>query len=146
MPRELELTEKLEILMSLAQEDREGPPEAPKALPPRLRYASEAGALRPLNIRVLRGSGRPIKLLRILMTNACALNCHYCPMRRDRAMRRTLLKPEELVRIFLGAVRRGWCEWTSPVATVSTPRCSARSRSRPSRRASPRSNGRCSST
>ena len=44
------------------------------------------------------------------MTNACALNCHYCPMRRDRAMRRTLLKPEELVRIFLGALRRGWCE------------------------------------
>jgi len=31
-------------------------------------------------------------------------------MRRDRAMRRTLLKPEELVRIFLGALRRGWCE------------------------------------
>jgi predicted DNA-binding helix-hairpin-helix protein len=110
MARELELAEKLEILMSLAAEDREGPPETPRALPPRLRHAAEAGALRPLNIRVLRGSGGPIKLLRILMTNACALNCHYCPMRRDRAMRRTLLKPEELVRIFLGALRRGWCE------------------------------------
>ena len=110
MPRELELAEKLEILMSLATEDREGPPESARPLPPRLRYASDAGALRPLNIRVLRGSGGPIKLLRILMTNACALNCHYCPMRRDRDMRRTLLKPEELVRIFLGALRRGWCE------------------------------------
>jgi predicted DNA-binding helix-hairpin-helix protein len=108
--RELELTEKLEILMSLAAEDREGPPETAKPLPPRLRHAGDAGALRPLNIRVLRGSGRPVKLLRILMTNACALNCHYCPMRRDRDMRRTLLKPEELVRIFLGALRRGWCE------------------------------------
>jgi predicted DNA-binding helix-hairpin-helix protein len=108
--RELELTEKLEILMSLAAEDREGPPEANRVLPPRLRHASEAGALRPLNIRVLRGAGRPMRLLRILMTNACALNCHYCPMRRDRAMRRTLLKPEELVRIFLGALRRDWCE------------------------------------
>jgi predicted DNA-binding helix-hairpin-helix protein len=31
-------------------------------------------------------------------------------MRRDREMPRTLLKPEELVRIFLGARRRGWCE------------------------------------
>jgi predicted DNA-binding helix-hairpin-helix protein len=51
-----------------------------------------------------------MRLLRILMTNACALNCHYCPMRRDRAMRRTLLKPEELVRIFLGALERDWCE------------------------------------
>jgi predicted DNA-binding helix-hairpin-helix protein len=110
MVRELELTEKLEILMSLAAEDREGPPESPRALPPRLRHAGDAGALRPLNIRVLRGYGGQMRLLRILMTNACALNCHYCPMRRDRAMRRTLLKPEELVRIFLGAIRRGWCE------------------------------------
>jgi predicted DNA-binding helix-hairpin-helix protein len=108
--RELELSEKLEILMSLATEDREGPPEANRTLPPRLRHAGDAGALRPLNIRVLRGAGRPMRLLRILMTNACALNCHYCPMRRDRAMRRTLLKPEELVRIFLGALRRDWCE------------------------------------
>ena len=108
--RELELAEKLEILMSLATEDREGPPEANRVLPPRLRHAGDAGALRPLNIRVLRGSGRPMRLLRILMTNACALNCHYCPMRRDREMRRTLLKPEELVRIFLGALRRDWCE------------------------------------
>ena len=108
MARELELTEKLNILMSLAAEDREGPPQAaPTLLPPRLRHAGDAGALRPLNIRVLRGAGGPVKLLRILMTNACALNCHYCPMRRDRAMRRTLLKPEELVRIFLGALRRG---------------------------------------
>jgi len=110
MLRELELTEKLDILMSLAAEDREGPPQPVRPLPPRLRHANEAGALRPLNIRVLRGAGGPVKLLRILMTNACALNCHYCPMRRDRAMRRTLLKPEELVRIFLGALRRGWCE------------------------------------
>jgi predicted DNA-binding helix-hairpin-helix protein len=96
--------------MSLATEDRAGPPEAARPLPPRLRHAGDVGALRPLNIRVLRGSGKPMRLLRILMTNACALNCHYCPMRRDRAMRRTLLKPEELVRIFLGALRRGWCE------------------------------------
>ncbi|HJQ21894.1 MAG TPA: hypothetical protein VJ867_16240, partial [Gemmatimonadaceae bacterium] len=33
-----------------------------------------------------------------------------CPMRRDRKMPRTLLKPEELVRIFLEARRRGWCD------------------------------------
>src|SRR5215213_4057885 len=110
MVRELELSEQLEIPMSLAAEDREGTPESAKPLPPRLRHAGDVGALRPLNIRVLRGAGGPVKLLRILMTNACALNCHYCPMRRDRAMRRTLLKPEELVRIFLGALRRGWCE------------------------------------
>src|SRR5687767_16039704 len=84
-------------------------PERP--LPPRLRHTRGVGALRPLNIRDLRvpGMGRQ-SLLRILMTNACSFNCHYCPMRRDRDMPRTLLKPEELVRIFLGAHRRGWCE------------------------------------
>jgi len=54
--------------------------------------------------------GRQTTLLRILMTNACSFNCHYCPMRRDREMPRTLLKPEELVRIFLVARARGWCE------------------------------------
>ena len=42
--------------------------------------------------------------------------------------------------------RRGWCAWTSPVATVWTPSVSARSRRRALRRASPRSYGRCSST
>jgi predicted DNA-binding helix-hairpin-helix protein len=98
------LEQKLQILMSLAADDREG-------LPPRLRHTGEAGALRPLNIRNLRPrAGIKTSLLRILMTNACSFNCHYCPMRRDRSMPRTLLKPEELVTIFLGALRRGWCE------------------------------------
>ena len=41
MLRELELSEKLEILMSLAAEDREGPPETSRPLPPRLRHAAE---------------------------------------------------------------------------------------------------------
>jgi len=98
-----DLEQKLEVLMSLAADDREG-------LPPRLRHTKDVGALRPLNIRTLRSGGMRTSLLRILMTNACSYNCHYCPMRRDRPMPRTLLKPEELVRIFLGAHRRGWCE------------------------------------
>ena len=98
------LEQKLNLLMSLATDDREG-------LPPRLRHTKDVGALRPLNIRNLRPSpGTRMSLLRILMTNACSYNCHYCPMRRDRPMPRTLLKPEELVRIFLEARRRGWCQ------------------------------------
>jgi predicted DNA-binding helix-hairpin-helix protein len=100
----LDLEQKLDLLMSLAVDDREG-------LPPRLQHTKSVGALRPLNIRDLRPRpGFRIKLLRILMTNACSYNCHYCPMRRDRAMPRTLLKPAELVRIFLGAHQRGWCQ------------------------------------
>jgi predicted DNA-binding helix-hairpin-helix protein len=100
-----DLEQKLDTLMTLAQDDRDGPPP-----PPRLRHARRSGSLGPLNIRRLRSSGRETRLLRILMTNACSYNCHYCPMRRDRDIPRTLLKPEELVRIFLGAVRRGWVE------------------------------------
>ncbi|HWB41333.1 MAG TPA: radical SAM protein [Gemmatimonadales bacterium] len=104
MSRTPELERKLAVLMSLAADDREG-------LPPRLRHANDGGALSPINIRHLRPMpGMRMSLLRILMTNACSYNCHYCPMRRDRNLPRTLLKPEELVRIFLGARQRGWCE------------------------------------
>src|ERR1700749_2386002 len=105
----LPLEEKIALLMSLAGDDREASPSMP--LPPRLRHANEVGALRPLNFRtVSAGRGRRTTLLRILMTNACSFNCHYCPMRRDRNMPRALLKPHELVKIFLEARRRGWCE------------------------------------
>jgi predicted DNA-binding helix-hairpin-helix protein len=98
------LEQKLNVLMSLAADDREG-------VPPRLQHTRDVGALRPLNIRNLRPApGMRMSLLRILMTNACSYNCHYCPMRRDRPMPRTLLKPEELVRIFLAAHQRGWCQ------------------------------------
>jgi predicted DNA-binding helix-hairpin-helix protein len=100
-----DLERKLDTLITLAQDDREGPPP-----PPRLRHARHSGSLGPLNIRRLRSSGRETRLLRILMTNACSYNCHYCPMRRDRNLPRTLLKPEELVRIFLGALQRGWVD------------------------------------
>ncbi len=104
MLRVPDLEQKLDTLMTLAADDRDG-------APPRLRHARSVGALGPLNIRHLRsaGGGRA-RLLRILMTNACSYNCHYCPMRRDRNLPRTLLKPEELVRIFLGARRRGWVD------------------------------------
>src|SRR5687768_1207182 len=110
MSHSMSLEQKLDILMTLATDDQDGPPGS-KTLPPRLRHTKEVGALRPLNIRTVRpGTGMRVPLLRILMTNACSYNCHYCPMRRDRKLPRTLLKPEELVRIFLGAHRRGWCE------------------------------------
>jgi predicted DNA-binding helix-hairpin-helix protein len=110
-----DLDAKIGLLMTLAAADREGMPgrDPSMPLPPRLRHATEVGALRPLNLRTVRSSGpsaRQTTLLRILMTNACSFNCHYCPMRRDREMPRTLLKPEELVRIFLAARQRGWCE------------------------------------
>ncbi|HEX8693103.1 MAG TPA: radical SAM protein [Longimicrobium sp.] len=112
MEANLTLEQKLDVLMTMAADDREAPPSGGSALPPRLRNAKArgVGALRPLNIRNLRVTGGRVSLLRILMTNACSFNCHYCPMRRDRNLPRTLLKPEELVRVFLAAHQRGWCE------------------------------------
>lgn len=107
----MNLEERLSLLMSLAADDHEGEGGGNAApLPPRLRNASKAGALRPLNLREVRIGpyGPRTGLLRILMTNACGLNCHYCPMRSDRDLPRTLLKPQEMVRIFLDAVNRGW--------------------------------------
>jgi predicted DNA-binding helix-hairpin-helix protein len=102
--RVLDLEQKLDTLMGLAADDRDG-------APPRLRHARTSGALGPLNIRQLQAvPGSGMRLLRILMTNACRYNCHYCPMRRDRELPRTLLKPAELVRIFLSALRRGWVD------------------------------------
>ena len=107
----MSLEEKISLLMSLAGDDREASPSMTPALPPRLRNAKDAGALRPVNFRTVNvGRGRRTTLMRILMTNACSFNCHYCPMRRDRNMPRALLKPHELVRIFLEAHQRGWCE------------------------------------
>lgn len=110
----LSLDRKIELLMSMAGDDREASPALSadlKRLPPRLRNATGAGSLRPVNIRTVRaGGGGKKTLLRILMTNACSYNCHYCPMRRDRNLPRALLKPDEVVRIFLAARDRGWCE------------------------------------
>jgi predicted DNA-binding helix-hairpin-helix protein len=116
MATDLDLDSKIALLMALAAGDQEGggPGRDPSMpLPPRMRHAMEVGALRPFNLRTVQSSGprgQKTTLLRILMTNACSFNCHYCPMRRDREMPRTLLKPEELVRIFLAARAKGWCE------------------------------------
>jgi predicted DNA-binding helix-hairpin-helix protein len=107
----MSLEAKIELLMTLAGDDREANPAMERILPARLRHANDVGALRPLNFRTVNaGRERKTTLLRILMTNACSFNCHYCPMRRDRNMPRALLKPHELVKIFLEARRRGWCE------------------------------------
>src|SRR5256884_1990897 len=104
-----DLDSRLKLLMDLAVDDHDG---APQRVPRRLRHMWEGGALQPFNLRDVRlgASNAHTSLLRALMTNACSLNCHYCPMRRDRELPRTLLKPSELVRIFLDAHARGWCE------------------------------------
>ena len=45
-------------------------------------------------------------LLKILLSNACANDCKYCPLRSDTDVRRCTLQPEELARIFMEYQRR----------------------------------------
>ena len=49
MSQSMSLEQKLDILMTLATDDQDGPPGS-QTLPPRLRHTKEVGALRPLNI------------------------------------------------------------------------------------------------
>ncbi len=44
--------------------------------------------------------GKTVKLLKVLLTNACDNNCLYCLNRKDRNFRRTSFKPEELAHLF----------------------------------------------
>lgn len=45
-------------------------------------------------------------LLKTLLSNACANDCKYCPLRSDTGMRRCTLQPEEVARVFMEYVRR----------------------------------------
>jgi predicted DNA-binding helix-hairpin-helix protein len=45
-------------------------------------------------------------LLKTLMSNACSGDCLYCPLRRDRDVRRVALTPEEVADSFLHYFRR----------------------------------------
>ena len=90
--------------MSQAGADQDG-----EGTPGRWGYGwSARHPLDPFNVRYLgdRGFGAT-RLFRILMTNACAFRCDYCPMRAGRDLPRHALAPEELARIFMTAHRKG---------------------------------------
>jgi predicted DNA-binding helix-hairpin-helix protein len=101
----MDTEEKIRLLMSQALSDREG--NGP------LRDLTEGRRARqpldPINIRSLadRGFGRT-RLFRILLTNACAFSCAYCPMRAGRDIPRHALTPDALADAFLTAHGRGW--------------------------------------
>ena len=54
-----------------------------------------------------RASGRPVRLLKILLTSACERDCFYCPFRAGRSFRRATFRPDELARLFAEMHRRG---------------------------------------
>jgi predicted DNA-binding helix-hairpin-helix protein len=49
--------------------------------------------------------GRPVRLMSLLMTNACSFTCTYCATRRDRNLVRTAVTPDELARTFAELVQ-----------------------------------------
>ncbi|MEP6768745.1 MAG: radical SAM protein [Acidobacteriota bacterium] len=96
---------KIRILMAQALPDQEGH----GSLRELAGGQRKRQALDPINIRGLadRGFGKS-SLFRILLTNACAFDCSYCPMRASRDLPRHALAPAALADIFMTAYRRGW--------------------------------------
>src|SRR3990167_5517442 len=45
-------------------------------------------------------------LLKTLLSNACATDCTYCPLRSETNVRRCTLQPEEVARIFMEYLRK----------------------------------------
>ena len=51
--------------------------------------------------------GKKINLLKVLLTNACENDCHYCANRASRNFRRLSFTPEELAHTFDQMHRKG---------------------------------------
>src|ERR1700709_1160344 len=54
--------------------------------------------------------GRCISLLKILLTNACIFDCHYCINRKSSNVRRARFTPAEVVELTLAFYRRNYIE------------------------------------
>ena len=54
--------------------------------------------------------GRCISLLKILLTNACIFDCHYCINRKSSNVRRARFTVEEVVKLTLAFYRRNYIE------------------------------------
>jgi putative DNA modification/repair radical SAM protein len=54
--------------------------------------------------------GRCISLLKILLTNSCIFDCHYCINRKSSNVRRARFTPDEVVRLTLAFYKRNYIE------------------------------------
>lgn len=54
--------------------------------------------------------GRCISLLKILLTNHCIFDCHYCVNRKSSNVRRARFTPQEVVKLTLAFYRRNYIE------------------------------------
>ena len=46
-------------------------------------------------------NGKPVKLLKTLLSSACERDCYYCPFRAGRDFRRATFKPQEFAELFM---------------------------------------------
>jgi predicted DNA-binding helix-hairpin-helix protein len=103
----LDTERKLAILGEQAQFDVSAPNEsllrreAPAAVEERT-LAALTHCIYPAAV----SGGRCMPVLKVLMTNACRNDCHYCATRCSANIRRTAFRPEELARAFLEMERR----------------------------------------
>lgn len=51
--------------------------------------------------------GKPIRLLKTLLSSVCERDCFYCPFRAGRDKRRATFHPEEFARVFIELYRAG---------------------------------------
>ena len=54
--------------------------------------------------------GRCVSLLKVLMTNVCLYDCHYCINRRSSNVQRARFTPEEIVSLTLDFYKRNYIE------------------------------------
>lgn len=76
-----------------------GEPLTPRGLPLKKDSLGIHEAVRP--------DGKPMRLLKTLLTSACERNCFYCPFRAGRNYRRQTFKPEEMAKTFMDMHRAG---------------------------------------
>ena len=54
--------------------------------------------------------GRCISLLKVLLTNHCVFDCHYCINRKSSNVRRARFSPQEVAELTLAFYRRNYIE------------------------------------
>lgn len=54
--------------------------------------------------------GRCVSLMKVLMTNACLYDCHYCINRRSSNVTRARFTPDEVVQLTLDFYKRNYIE------------------------------------
>ncbi len=101
----MDLSEKLAVLAAGARYD------ASCASSGSNRSSAAGGACTPAGIcHSWTGDGRCVSLLKVLYSNACRLDCAYCPNRASADLRRAAFTVDELVRITKDFYRRNYVE------------------------------------